>query len=165
MVGKLQVDECALGGPAWNALLAVPFRFRRLRTQRRVSEGPLCHIQGGRRARVSVFSFVKVNRRGNFRTEEGTRSSYWSKEQKTQATTYRARGYEKEGGESLESQGYHHSLDLRDDGTPCQNLCGAIWDHPWSQMALYRPLAKTYTVPFGFTPEPKWHRIDPLPNS
>ena len=56
---------------------------------------------------MSVFSFVKVNGRGNSgRTEEGSGKARWSKEQ-TQATTYRARGDEKEEGESLEPKGSH----------------------------------------------------------
>ena len=73
------------------------------------------HIQGGGRSRVSVFSFVKVNGRGNSgRTEEGSGKARWSKEQ-TQANgsngTDRASCYEKEEGESLEPKG-SHSLDL-----------------------------------------------------
>ena len=108
MVGKLQIGECAIGGLAWNALLAVPLRFRRLRTQRRVREGPLWHIQGGGRSRVSVFSFVKVNGRGNSdRTEEGSGKARWSKEQTQANGTYRASCYEKKEGESLEPKGSH----------------------------------------------------------
>ena len=61
---------------------------------------------------MSVFSFVKVNGRGNSdRTEEGTGTSCWSKKQTQANGTDRASCYEKEEGESLEPKG-SHSLDL-----------------------------------------------------
>ena len=117
MVGKLQVGECAIGGLAWNALLAVPLRFRRLRTQRRVREGPLWHIQGGGRSRVSVFSFVKVNGRGNSgRSEEGSGTACGSEEQTQANAADRARGYEKEGGQGLLNLGGIISKLLRPKG-------------------------------------------------
>ena len=52
---------------------------------------------------MSVFSFVKVNGRGNSdRTEEGSGKARWSKEQTQANGTYRASCYEKEEGKSLE---------------------------------------------------------------
>ena len=57
---------------------------------------------------MSVFSFVKVNGRGNSdRTEEGSGKARWSKEQTQGNGTYRASCYEKEEGESLEPKGSH----------------------------------------------------------
>ena len=55
---------------------------------------------------MSVFSFVKVNGRGNSdRTEEGSGKARWSKEQTQANGTDRASCYEKEEGESLEPKG------------------------------------------------------------
>ena len=66
---------------------------------------------------MSVFSFVKVNGRGNSgRTEEGSGKARWSKEQTQANATYRARGDEKEEGQGFLNLGVVVSKLLRPKG-------------------------------------------------